>query len=1061
MYKFFHKVLLLSSAIGSLSQQVLASPSEADNPPHNSQSSVLLPAFPTEPIEPLQSVNISSGSASTTLKQSSSEIDYDEFTKEHVDYIRLRNIRYLLRHKDKINPHNLLLNISWQTDGMTVLKRSLRDRSVMLLPIWSKLSYLHRAISLSIMSPQFREAFIQKFVPLLNSLPEILKDIEEVEKEKATIRKMMTRLPDDLARKTFSSVIDQTVAASSSAVIPIDDEDDESSSLSDDDDSNEEGSSASSNSSLDPLMIDLFKSIAKHPIQDELRQIKKCTLYTHEYQFKLSMECLKNYMQASNAPLEPIEQAKKIIKQKEEKLVEDLKKSNKLASAEKIERLVGVCYEYESLIEALENLTELEKMNVTGVDWRLDIRARRLLFQTITLTGEALNNVSTPLEIEASQDVLRFIPSIKYLRNVFEHPLDFKRKKFKDLLEDPTQGSRILKGLSLDLLKLRGPLTHRLKLLQNLLQSDKKCDKELDKILSQDFTGPKELGTQPGNVPKNYNDLLAQAHWQDIGLKYVQWLRRYFYHPTYLLNDPETENLNEIVKQIVKQEKKAQAKSSDRTVTIDQAAKEIGELSVFLSSYPNRIELIKDIHTNRSSYAYLINLITQIFSTFNTMVEGHDLDFYIKMRLPQKKMFESVFNDLRERRNFSVHDLWRKDFRGLAKVSYLLVHNLLPILSPSQPTALNEATLEMWKQIDDLSITSDSLLELLARGADINSRDPQDSHSALAYAVNQASNYQDPVVRAFLKNGADPNLCDDNGTYPIHVAAEDARIDLIMMLFDAGAIPDVHDFYGNTPEDSALSNDHEDVAKLLRGMQARFRGDKADKLHLHLDPTWFDSKYLHPLRGRNPNLLNADGELPLVLAIEKSASTNDSQKVFEIVYHLLKAGAEVNKHQSLDGATALISAAQYSQDLELFSYLLDNGAEIDAIDNSNSTALHYAAKYNDLEFVRLLLDKKASVHLRDNLNRTPLLAAADTLEDHLDIIELLLKAGANPNDEDEYGSVCHYISERNGDLKAAQLLLKHGAKPNKIGSGAVYGEKLPHEVAKTEEMKNLLKSALN
>src|SRR5690606_37762425 len=112
------------------------------------------------------------------------------------------------------------------------------------------------------------------------------------------------------------------------------------------------------------------------------------------------------------------------------------------------------------LNEALENFNELEKMNVTGVDWRLNIRARRLLFQTITLTGEALNNVSTPLEIAAEQDVLRFIPSIKYLRNIFEHPLDFKRKKFNELLECPIQGSRILKGLSLDLLKLREPLTH-------------------------------------------------------------------------------------------------------------------------------------------------------------------------------------------------------------------------------------------------------------------------------------------------------------------------------------------------------------------------------------------------------------------------------------------------------------------------------------------------------------------------------------------------------------------------------------------------------------------------
>ena len=151
----------------------------------------------------------------------------------------------------------------------------------------------------------------------------------------------------------------------------------------------------------------------------------------------------------------------------------------------------------------------------------------------------------------------------------------------------------------------------------------------------------------------------------------------------------------------------------------------------------------------------------------------------------------------------------------------------------------------------------------------------------------------------------------------------------------------------------------------------------------------------------------------------------------EIVKELLKIGADVNKpkhilHADTDLAynkSPLHAAAEQGY-TETVKVLLEYGANVNAVlldEVLHITPLHEAAKFGHLEIIKLLLENGAIVNA--NLQGyTPLFYAA-IHGTSLEVIEYLLKSGANPNLTDDGGNtLLHQICNLHSFLRKEKNL---------------------------------------
>ena len=104
--------------------------------------------------------------------------------------------------------------------------------------------------------------------------------------------------------------------------------------------------------------------------------------------------------------------------------------------------------------------------------------------------------------------------------------------------------------------------------------------------------------------------------------------------------------------------------------------------------------------------------------------------------------------------------------------------------------------------------------------------------------------------------------------------------------------------------------------------------------------------------------------------------------------------------------------------LDIVRDLITLGANLDWQDDYGRTALHYCGQYDHLEIAKMLIDAGADVNIQHSRGWTPL--HIFTFYNHSRIVRLLLDVGADKT-----------ISDNNG--------------------------KLPYDLAKTQELKELLK----
>lgn len=82
--------------------------------------------------------------------------------------------------------------------------------------------------------------------------------------------------------------------------------------------------------------------------------------------------------------------------------------------------------------------------------------------------------------------------------------------------------------------------------------------------------------------------------------------------------------------------------------------------------------------------------------------------------------------------------------------------------------------------------------------------------------------------------------------------------------------------------------------------------------------------------------------------------------------------------------------------------LIDNGVDVNETDNQKFTALHFAVENNDYEIVEYLIKHGANVNAQDCYGNIPLGRIIKPLTDRK-IVELLLNSNSNIDLENNYG----------------------------------------------------------
>ncbi|AIF81939.1 hypothetical protein I862_06925 [endosymbiont of Acanthamoeba sp. UWC8] len=275
------------------------------------------------------------------------------------------------------------------------------------------------------------------------------------------------------------------------------------------------------------------------------------------------------------------------------------------------------------------------------------------------------------------------------------------------------------------------------------------------------------------------------------------------------------------------------------------------------------------------------------------------------------------------------------------------------------------------------------------------------------------------IVKLLLDKGADPNIAANKGVTPLYIAAQNGHVNVVELLLKRGANTDFITDEGITPLYIAAQNGHVNVVELLLKSGANvdpITGKGITPLYIAAQNGYVNIVELLLKRGANTNFITDEGITPLYIAAQNG--------YVNIVELLLKSGANAN-FITEESTTPLYIAAQNGHE-NIVRLLLSQGAEVNIITDQNATPLYIAVQNGHESVVRLLLSRGAEVNFADENGFTPLYIASK--KGYENIVKLLLEHNAEINSTADNGFTPLYTAVLNGHEGVVKLLLSHNAE---------------------------------
>ena len=293
---------------------------------------------------------------------------------------------------------------------------------------------------------------------------------------------------------------------------------------------------------------------------------------------------------------------------------------------------------------------------------------------------------------------------------------------------------------------------------------------------------------------------------------------------------------------------------------------------------------------------------------------------------------------------------------------------------------------------------------LISRGAYLTpvGKDGDTPLGAAIFSVYRG--FPPEIVEVFLSSGVDPNFSvDKEGPNPLHMAVDDTLTDVVEMLLDYGADPNVVDEDGNTPAVQALRQGMWDAFDLImkHGGEMRFPmvetmasispEELKERLETEPDLLGWKDKSDWTLLHWVANF----GRLDLAeVLLETGCATGATMEYGLFPIHVAARGGQTRlvdlfirrgvsvslpSHGTLwAGTTPLQIAAKNNKNAETVRHLLNLGASVNMGNHAKYTALHMAAMNGNLEIVRTLIEHGADKGAVTSANQT----AAEIAEEH-------------------------------------------------------------------------------
>jgi len=290
--------------------------------------------------------------------------------------------------------------------------------------------------------------------------------------------------------------------------------------------------------------------------------------------------------------------------------------------------------------------------------------------------------------------------------------------------------------------------------------------------------------------------------------------------------------------------------------------------------------------------------------------------------------------------------------------------------------------------------------------------------------IESVENEDKVAIKLFLIAGMNPNTKDKKGDPVLRHAIQNRSLPVLEELIDAGADVNLEGQHGRTALTWAVFDRFAEGVNVVlnHGANAASRN-----LAFILAASSGQIDSLRQIVKKGVDLQKVGGR-----ALRAAAST---ENLIPMVKTLLDLGIDVNS-QSEEGWTPLLEGVRDKAHLNMVKTLLDVGADVNArctckgYGGGGFTPLLLATKNGYEDIARLLIARGADVNAKTDWGKkTPLLymvdgysANSDNAPAEIEVIRMLIDAGARKDEKDSEGRTALMIAEMKGHDAIISLL---------------------------------------